>query len=405
MSFQKTNITTSKAEIKLESLLAITKAINRNLAEEDLFRLFEFMLAEQIGIPKFAFCEIAKPAKWPLTYNSSEDIRKINIEKDLLPLTEISSVSDSSQESLRSFQVIIPVYHKKAPLAYVLIGGMQEDSLLEIKKNDLEFIQTISNIISVAIENKRLYRENMQQEILRKELELAKEMQALLFPSILPNDHILELSAYYQPQRPVGGDYYDYIPLGQDEIIICLADVSGKGISAALLMANFQANIRALAVRSNHLDQLVSELNGKVLESAKGEKFITFFIAKYNSVSRELKYVNAGHNPPLLRSNSGIQILDKGCTGLGIVDQLEVIETGIIEIFPDSFLFCYTDGLVEQENEGGKDFGIELLSKILKENTTLSADEFNNLLAEVISSYKGDKPFLDDIAMLSCRFF
>jgi sigma-B regulation protein RsbU (phosphoserine phosphatase) len=170
-------------------------------------------------------------------------------------------------------------------------------------------------------------------------------------------------------------------------------------------MANFQANIRALAVRSNHLDQLVSELNGKVLESAKGEKFITFFIAKYNSVSRELKYVNAGHNPPLLRSNSGIQILDKGCTGLGIVDQLEVIETGIIEIFPDSFLFCYTDGLVEQENEGGKDFGIELLSKILKENTTLSADEFNNLLAEVISSYKGDKPFLDDIAMLSCRFF
>lgn len=396
------NIT--RTEIKLESLLAITKAINKNLSSSDMFRLFEFMLGEQLGIPSFAFYMHDDSEKWPVIFPSSAVNHSIKVQEELSQIKEITLIPDDSAGILNQFQVVIPVFHKNKALAHVLIGGMKEDLLLKVKKHDLEFIQTISNIICVAIENKRLYRENMQQELLKKEMGLAKEMQSMLFPSHLPNDEIIEISAYYQPQRTIGGDYYDFIRLNKKEVLFCLADVSGKGISAALLMANFQANLRLLANRIKSLPELISELNTKVLENAKGERFVTFFIGHYDSEIRTLQYINAGHNPPLLRTRSGIEICSKGCIALGIMDQIDKIEVANLSVPTDSFLFCYTDGVVEQENEGGKDFGIDLISELLIENRSLSASAFNEMLAIKLSEYKGELPFFDDIAMLSCRF-
>jgi sigma-B regulation protein RsbU (phosphoserine phosphatase) len=230
-------------------------------------------------------------------------------------------------------------------------------------------------------------------------------MQAMLFPAGLPNDHQLEFAAYYQPHHQVGGDYYDFIRLNNEEVLFCVADVSGKGVSAALLMSNFQANLRALASAEKTLSALVGELNLKVLQSAKGEKFITFFVARYNTKNRNLDYINAGHNPPLLTSKNGIEVLQKGCPGLGILDKLSSVTTGSVQVEPGSFLLCYTDGLVEQENEGGKDFGLEQLTKFLETEQALSAAEFNSHLVKYLSAFKGVKPFVDDIALLSCRFF
>ena len=116
--------------------------------------------------------------------------------------------------------------------------------------NNVSFIQTLTNIVVMAIENKRMAREQIKQERLKKELEVASEMQKLLFPSDLPSNKRMDISARYIPRHEVGGDYYDFIPLGEDEYIICIADVSGKGISAAMLMANFQATIRTLFATS-----------------------------------------------------------------------------------------------------------------------------------------------------------
>src|SRR5690554_3035090 len=139
-------------------------------------------------------------------------------------------------------------------------------------------------------------KQSISQERINKELEVASEMQKLLFPDNLPSGKRLDLAATYTARHEVGGDYYDFIPINENEFIICIADVSGKGISAAMLMANFQATIRTLlSFKKYDLEYLIRELNDKVMKAAKGEKFITFFIGHSNTNSRLLKYINAGH--------------------------------------------------------------------------------------------------------------
>lgn len=399
------NKRSGRAGLMLDSLLEITQAINNNFSAADLFKLFEYVLHQQLGIQKFAYCTNDRPWKWTVVHAPASEVELIRPETELEQYTQLTLIDSNSPRSLQGFQIIIPVFHKKEALAYLLLGNLEEDILEDIQEHDLEFIQTISNIIAVAIENKRLFRENVQQELLRKELDLAREMQSMLFPATLPNDDTLELSAFYQPHRQVGGDYYDFIRLSPEEVMFCVADVSGKGVSAALLMSNFQANLRALAGRMYDLSALVAALNEKVMQSAKGEKFITFFVARYNTATRGLQYVNAGHNPPLLRTSRGVEVLRRGCPGLGILDELKNIETGRLIIEENSFLVCYTDGLVEQENDKGKDFGLEKLIEILEKNTGMSAAAFNEMLVAQLSEYKQTQPFIDDIALLTCRFF
>ena len=184
--------------------------------------------------------------------------------------------------------------------------------------------------------------------------------------------------------------------------------MSGKGIPAAFLMSNFQAYIRTL-IRRIPLFYLIQRLNSKVLESAKGEKFITLFIAKYNTKQRVLNYINAGHNPPLLynKDENGQNIihLETGCTGLGMLDELPKVDEGIINIEPNSTLLCYTDGVVELENDKGEEYGLKPLEKILKSDEHNSMESLNNLIQDKLVKHKEKQPYIDDIVLFSCKFF
>ncbi len=255
----------------------------------------------------------------------------------------------------------------------------------------------------VAIENKKLAKETIRQTAMKKELELASEMQSMLFPSVLPNDAKLDVAAFYLPHQQVGGDYYDFIWLNENECAFCVADISGKGVAAALLMSNFQANLRILLTQTNSLTELIKELNVRVMASAKGEKFITFFIAKYNIVTRTLRYINAAHNPPLIASNNSISTLKIGCTGLGMFDEITKIKEGIVNITPNTTIVCYTDGLTELENDNSEDFGMDALIQIIRDNPQLDMKELNKLIMETIITYKQSKPYIDDIALFSLR--
>jgi sigma-B regulation protein RsbU (phosphoserine phosphatase) len=266
-------------------------------------------------------------------------------------------------------------------------------------------VQTLTSIIVVAIENKKLARDTVRQAAMRKELELASEMQSMLFPSILPHDKNIDTAAFYLPHQQVGGDYYDFIWLNENECAFCVADVSGKGVAAALLMSNFQANLRVLFNHTTSLTDLVRELNAKVMANAKGEKFITLFIAKYNLVTRTLTYVNAAHNPPLLATGNSISTLKIGCTGLGMFDEIEKIKEGIVNITPGTTIVCYTDGLTELENDKGEDFGIDGLKMIIKDNPNLNMMELNTLIMQTVMNYKQSRPYIDDIALFSLKAF
>ncbi len=393
---------------KLNALLEITQAINENLSISHLLKRYETILKDELNIGRIVLLKLNE--KWDTILAAGldkEDVATINVEQDLLHIKEISFVTSSPNERLKNFDIIIPVLTQDTPLAYVLIGDIDEEAEgVSPTIKHLHFIQTISNVIIVAIENIRLFNDSLRQEAMKKELELASRMQNMLIPenSTLPQDKYIHFSAFYHPHFSVGGDYYDCIALNGDEFGFCIADVSGKGISAAILMSNFQANLRALFTDEIPLDQLVTKLNDRVMASAKGEKFLTLFIGKYSVSTKKLRYINAGHNPPILyeKIKKKISMLRKGCVGMGMLDEIPKIEMGICTIEEPSKLLCYTDGLIELVDDEGIEFGTETLEKHLSNRRSIQ-----NNIQEIIEGQgilTGNQAIFDDITILGIDF-
>ena len=389
--------------LKLNALLSVSSAINHQESLGGMLKAYEFVIKEQLGFRKHLL--ISDYNGWKVFIKSGTKVRtelENNIEH-LLKFKELTFISESNSLLLNEFDAIIPVIHGEKPLAYLLISN---DGKLNSNNEHLEFAKTLTNLICVAIENKRLAETIRAKEVINRDLATASELQMLLFPSNLPSNRKMDISAKYVARDVIGGDYYDFIPLGDEEYIICIADVSGKGISAALLMANFQATLRTLfRYQRFDLSFLIEELNKKVINNAKGEKFITFFIGHYNAYTRKLKYINAGHNQPLLLMGKNVQLLSEGCTGLGILDELPSLKVGKIEVPPKSTLVLYTDGVVELENPAGEQFSIEQLIKIVQSFSTLKMEDMNSILFSKLDEWKGELPYGDDTAILSCKFF
>ena len=394
-------------DFKLNSLLLITQAINGNKPVSELLERYKYILKEQLSISKLMLFINNPVWKCLLQYGNNNHVVDINVERDLIKLSEITVLEYSGKESLNSFDIVIPVFHKHMPLAYLLIGDLNEDAIkISPAIKHMPFIQTITNIIVVAIENKRLAKDFIREERINKELEVASQMQQMLFPSDLPSNNKVDIDALYRPHHQGGGDYYDFIQLSEHEFAFCMADVSGKGVSAAILMSNFQANLRAIVTHSKRpLENIVKDLNDKVMQSAKGEKFITFFIAKYNSVTQILTSINAGHNPPVLTNGKNEVRLSKGCIGLGMFDEIPTIETEEIKLEGITTIVCYTDGLVELENDANDSFGIYNLLKLVHNNYEVKMKTLNKLIFEELEVFKQNQTYFDDIALLSCRIY
>ena len=391
-------------DVKLQALLEITNAINSNLPIEQLLNLFSFILKEQLGFKKFILLHHQEEWNCLVKTGFKGKIELKEVEKYFERFKEITLVESSTNTIIKEFQAIVPVFHLNKALAYLLISSSSVSH--ELEPSHFSFTQTLANIIAVAIENQRLVKQNIIKERISKDLEVASEMQKLLFPSELPSNRKMDLSARYIPRHAIVGDYYDFIPLGDEEYIICIADVSGKGISAALLMANFQATIRTLfKYQRFEMTFLMEELNKKVMKSTKGEKFITFFIAHYNAHTRKMKYVNAGHNQPFLLHGRKITALNEGCIGLGMLDELPYVNVGKLTLSPNTTFVLYTDGVVELENKDGEQFGVNRLIENVKAYSTLKMEDMNNILFSKLDEWKGELNFVDDTAVFSCKFF
>lgn len=389
---------------ELNSLLEITQAINSNLSSGGLLKLYEDILVKEIGIGKVAIFTLFSNWNCDNCYGVGQKFIRSIHKKEILSFNSITRLKKGKHLLAEEFEIIIPVFHKDQPLAYSLLGGM--DDLKGSSLDDrLNYIQTISNIIAVAIENKKLFKEQLRRESLVKELELAGQMQTMLIPENLPKDERMEMDAIYLPHLDVGGDYYDAIKLNDDEYIFCIGDISGHGVAAALVMANFQASLRSIVKQQESLKDIIADLNVKVNEITRGEKFITFFIARYNFLTQQLSYINAGHVPPILLLNNETKLLQEGCTLLGIFEKLPDIKTGNIHLDKETFLLCYTDGLTEMENEKKQQYGTERLIEFAKANYRKKVEEFNKDLVDELVFYKGKQLFSDDISVLTCRLY
>jgi len=395
------------SNFKLEVLLSITLSINENLSTQALLQKYEKIIREDLGIGKVVLYNYNKTWQCLLASGLKDDsYLNINVETDLLPFREITYLTILNHPKLYNFDIVIPVFHKSIPLAYVLLGDIEEerDGISPIIKH-LNFLQTLTNILVVAIENKRLYAENIQQESLKKELDLARQMQSMLIPNpdTLPKNENIKVASYYHPYYEVGGDYYDFFYLNNSEVGFCIADVSGKGISAALLMSNFQASLRAIFTDDIQLEKLICRLNTIVNNNTKGERYITSFIGKYNINTRTLNYINAGHVPPLYYDeNQGFEYLKIGCAGIGMLQEIPNIKVGEIKTTPNSRLICYTDGLVELENENKEEFGTKALEQIVLKEKNLDLLIWKTI--QQLNSFRGKAPLFDDISLLCIEF-
>lgn len=393
-------------EFQLRALLDITKAINNNKSRTELLKLYETIVHEQLGITRLLLFERVDGWKPILSFGASAV--ELDGDPDLLfgGYKDISVITDEQERRMGGFDVAIPVFHLERPIAFLLIGDLEEEEqLMSPVVKHLNFIETLTNLIAVALENKRMGKQALQQERDKRELELAAEMQNMLIPRDLPHTERFEAAAWYQPHRQVGGDHYDVIALTPDTMAIAVADVSGKGMAAALLMSNFQATLRALLQYTEEpLDELVHDLNDKVFTNARGERFITFFIGLLDLRTGHLRYVNAGHNPPLTHHQGEVHELTSGSIALGMMPKLPFLHLGETVLKPGSTLLCYTDGLVEQEDAREEPFGTAPLKKALTEFSLAGADSLNTAIIGDFEAHRAGLPYLDDIALLTCCF-
>ena len=383
--------------------MEITQAVNNNLPEEDLYKIYKFTLRASLQLSKLTL--YVKEAEWEckVQFGTSKNFNNVGIGENCLSIQKISDIKDLQLDvpCFSEFDIIIPVRHKERLLAFVFFSGppgMKTDV-------DTTFIEALSNVMLVAIENKRLARKELEKQALERDIEIARNVQQFLFPKELPKTDEIEIEAFYQPCNTVGGDYYDYIVLEEDnQFVVCIADVSGKGIPASILMSNFQAVLRTISRKAENPLEVIYELNYQLCRNANRENFITFFLAVYDYEKKDLRYINAGHNPPMLiNGSSKVEHLTTGTTVLGVFDPLPFIEMGSVENLDEFTLFLFTDGLTETFDDKEEEFGTERLEEFLTDQYGNNLADTHKSLLEVLNKYRGKQSFSDDLTFLSCK--
>ncbi len=268
---------------------------------------------------------------------------------------------------------------------------------------------SVAGQLALVVENSKLLERMVEEERLRRELAMAAEVQRRLFPERPPVSAAFELAGYCEPARKVGGDYYDFLAFDGGQTGLVVADVAGKGISAALLMSTLRATLRAQvagcrpdASRDGSLAELVSTLNRLLCQATGPASFVTFFYAQFDQTTRRLAYVNAGHNPPLLLRAGGPDEfcqLEPGGTVVGIFEHC-AYEQETVQMLAGDVLLAYTDGLTEAMSASGEEFGEARLREALRETAGLPADEMRDEIVGRVRDWCADAPQHDDLTLV-----
>lgn len=241
-----------------------------------------------------------------------------------------------------------------------------------------------------------------QHELARKEAEInfALEVQQALFPRHLPANSSLDFTAVCIPAYGVSGDYYDIVQVSKGRLVFAIADVSGKGISAAILVSNLQAVFRLLAESGAPPKEICARINTHLYQVTDSSKFATLFYAEWDETSRLLRYVNAGHHAPLLIGRERNCRLEKGGMPLGIMPNVE-FQVGELELRPGDLIVLFSDGIIEANSVDGEEFGEERLEALVREHIDRSVDEIQDRILKNLTEWVGVQE--DDMTLLIAR--
>jgi sigma-B regulation protein RsbU (phosphoserine phosphatase) len=286
-------------------------------------------------------------------------------------------------------------------------NGNFEFRIATSRKDQLDAMADSFNNMSSSII--KLMQQVSEREALEKELEIAKEVQIQLFPSRLPVIRRLEMAASCTPARQVSGDYYDFLWEDDSCLDVVFGDISGKGISAALLMASLQSSIRSgLTTLNEFPDQkarmanVVADVNRRLYQRSSPESYSTLVLGHFDAESLVFSYCNAGHHPPLIFSNGDVRGLTVGGTVVGLFGNW-AFEGGETQLRQGDLALLFTDGVVEAENEEGEQFGTDRLIEIVRLNSFLTAEDIQSLIVEQVFDWASGTEQADDITVLCMK--
>jgi sigma-B regulation protein RsbU (phosphoserine phosphatase) len=268
---------------------------------------------------------------------------------------------------------------------------------------DARILSLFGNQAAIALENARLHREAVEKEKMEREIEIAASIQRTILPTTLPAVEGILIAAGNRPTRQVGGDFYDVYPLPDGRVAFCVADVSGKGIPAALLVSTVHACIHLLVeAGASDLTGLVARVNRHLARFSATRKFVTLFIAVFDPADRSLKYVNAGHNPGIRIAPGGVTLLPSGGVPIGMFETAKQVESRI-ELSPGDLVVLYSDGITEAADAKDEEFGMERLTALLEAGRSLPPNVLKDRIFAAVEAFTRGVPQYDDQTVLVAR--
>jgi len=426
------NLVESRNQL-LTTLFEVSRDFNVFLSEEKIIKTLSLNLLGQLMITKFAVIELDSEAeagnKSGNASNSDNDKNNLplnnknfNILKNTLKetppnnlLQELFSCSDTCfTEELsvskeikvwlieNDVRVVSPMVMKSTIKGFLLIGKSTVGK--NFTEENLLFIKVIGNTTVLALENLNLIKKEVERQKLENELSIALEIQKRLLPKKNPDLHGFDIYGTTQPSKFVGGDYYDFIKLPNGNLLVAIADVSGKGMPASLLMANVQAALRVMAPLGLPLNELIFRLNNLVYQNTSADRFVTFFAGELNSVDRTFKYINAGHNPPILyKSNGDIELLTSGGIILGVIENTDNYKSGFVTISDNDIIILYTDGVTESVDCDNNEYGENKLLQVIDLNKNATSHTLIEQIMNDVLKHSKSQQQHDDITIVSVK--
>jgi phosphoserine phosphatase RsbU/P len=371
--------------------LKVQQAVVMLLNENDMVNPFHTMIRKQETINNILPFRLDNQLtgwmlknKSPLLVNNfKEDYRfKFNV-KEEFPITTLLSV---------------PMLLKNKMVGLLTVFNKHSDSGFTVEDQRLLSIMAAQS--AHIIENARLYEKEQVLIKFQEEMRLANDIQVNLLPKSKPQILNYQIDGKSVPAKEVGGDYFDFIPLKNNDLVFCLGDISGKGIPAALLMANLQASLRGQTLMDIPCKDCVAFTNNLLYNSTDSNKFATLFYGVLHSSENKITFCNAGHNEPMLIDNVGnVTRLKEGGIVVGILPGM-IYEQKTIDFNADAILVVYSDGITEAMDSNEEEFGEERLINLIKENKNLSPSDLISLIINTVNDYAGNVEQMDDMTLL-----
>ncbi len=388
---------------QLSSLFDLSKEFSSILELSMVSKLLVYSIIGQLLVSKYAVV---------ILEDEEIEILESNINrtelKNAVAECRFDEVSDpvegdklkTNHPNLNKFgiELVVPMQLKGETKGVILLGSKKTKQ--EYSKSDMEYVASIGSLAMISIENSRLVKEAIEKQRLEKDLEIARNIQKNLLPRKTPTSENFQIAAYNQSARQVGGDYYDIVRINEDKIVFAIADVSGKGVQAALLMANLQAFLKSILLQNYKLDEASNMINDLVSGNTTEGSFITFFWGELNEKTMELTYVNAGHNPPLLCRDKQITKLRKGGMILGVMETVIPYNSETVKLLPGDAIVLFTDGITEAMDKDENEYSDERLEAFALEVCENDAGAILQSLIDDVRSFTRGAEQSDDITSL-----